>query len=127
VTIVMKLLTQSSKCLKSLRPHSTRFETDHKLTHFGSTYLDGFYMKSTKSTTGRQFSNPASWESVHTCWQYRHVINLEKIDLRVIATGIIDCPKCDWSGPGLQHSRDGFARYKSRLTRQQARLVWPGL
>ena len=56
MTIVMKLLTQSSKCLKSLRPHSTRFETDHKLTHFGSTYLDGFYMKSTKSTTGRQFS-----------------------------------------------------------------------
>jgi hypothetical protein len=39
------------------------------------------------------------WESVHRCAQCSHVVNLEKIDLRTIATGIISCPKCDWSGP----------------------------
>ena len=56
-------------------------------------------MKSPKSAKGRQFSTPVSWESVHMCPECEHVINLEKIDLRVIATGIIACPKCDWSGP----------------------------
>lgn len=39
------------------------------------------------------------WESVHRCPQCSHVVNLEEIDLRAIATGIIACPKCDWSGP----------------------------
>jgi predicted RNA-binding Zn-ribbon protein involved in translation (DUF1610 family) len=39
------------------------------------------------------------WESVHVCPRCGHVINLERLDLRTIATGVISCPKCDWSGP----------------------------
>jgi len=38
------------------------------------------------------------WESVHTCPNCGYVINLENIDLRTMTTGIISCPKCDWSG-----------------------------
>ncbi len=39
-----------------------------------------------------------SWESVHVCSNCRHVINLAELDLRAITTGIVICPKCDWSG-----------------------------
>lgn len=38
------------------------------------------------------------WESVHRCPECGRITNLADIDLRVIATGIIECPKCDWSG-----------------------------
>jgi DNA-directed RNA polymerase subunit RPC12/RpoP len=38
------------------------------------------------------------WESVHKCSKCGQIVNLAEIDLRAIATGIIACPKCDWSG-----------------------------
>jgi hypothetical protein len=64
----------------------------------------------TKSAIARMAKRPMSpqskdprgrkqWESVHLCPRCAHVINLEEIDLRTITTGIINCPKCDWSGP----------------------------
>jgi predicted RNA-binding Zn-ribbon protein involved in translation (DUF1610 family) len=39
------------------------------------------------------------WESVHRCPKCGHVVNLAEIDLRAISTGIIACPKCEFSGP----------------------------
>lgn len=39
------------------------------------------------------------WESVHKCPKCGYAMNLDKMDLRAIATGIITCPKCEWSGP----------------------------
>jgi ribosomal protein L37AE/L43A len=50
------------------------------------------------SPQSRDQSEKKQWESVHTCPKCGFVINLEEIDLRAIATGIISCPKCDWSG-----------------------------
>ena len=28
-----------------------------------------------------------------------HTVNLGEIDLRAISTGMIVCPRCEWSGP----------------------------
>ncbi len=39
------------------------------------------------------------WESVHKCPKCGYMVNLDETDLRVIATGMISCPNCDWSGP----------------------------
>jgi predicted RNA-binding Zn-ribbon protein involved in translation (DUF1610 family) len=39
------------------------------------------------------------WESVHVCPECEHVLYLAEIDLIVVTTGIVDCPKCGWSGP----------------------------
>jgi predicted RNA-binding Zn-ribbon protein involved in translation (DUF1610 family) len=39
------------------------------------------------------------WESVHQCPKCGHTVKLGEIDLRVIATGMIACPNCEWSGP----------------------------
>lgn len=44
------------------------------------------------------------WESAHTCPRCGNVINLEEINLRTIATGIIACPKCEWSRPRVDYS-----------------------
>jgi predicted RNA-binding Zn-ribbon protein involved in translation (DUF1610 family) len=44
-------------------------------------------------------SGVEQWESVHRCPKCGHVVNMADIDLRAISTGIIACPKCDWSGP----------------------------
>ena len=41
----------------------------------------------------------AQWESVHVCPRCGHFLNLEKIDLRTITTGIVECPECHWEGP----------------------------
>lgn len=40
-----------------------------------------------------------NWESVHVCPKCGHILNLALVDLKAITTGIVDCPKCDWSGP----------------------------
>jgi hypothetical protein len=40
-----------------------------------------------------------NWESVHVCPKCGHILNLALIDLKAITTGIVDCPKRDWSGP----------------------------
>lgn len=38
------------------------------------------------------------WESAHVCPNCGHILNLAEIDMRAITTGIVSCPKCDWSG-----------------------------
>lgn len=38
-------------------------------------------------------------ESVHMCPKCGHSLNLEKIDLKAITTGIVECPNCGLSGP----------------------------
>jgi len=38
-------------------------------------------------------------QSVHTCPQCGFSINLKNIGLREGATGIVTCPKCEWTGP----------------------------
>jgi len=45
-----------------------------------------------------QSNGPKHWESVHRCPKCGHLINLDTIDLPEIATGIVTCPKCEWSG-----------------------------
>lgn len=40
-----------------------------------------------------------SWRSVHSCPRCGHIVDLAEIDLRAVATGIIRCPNCDYSGP----------------------------
>jgi hypothetical protein len=44
-------------------------------------------------------SGAMQWESVHECLKCGHVVKLGEIDLRVISTGMIACPNCEWSGP----------------------------
>lgn len=44
------------------------------------------------------------WESGRKCFQCGYVINLGEIDLRTITTGIIACPKCDWSRARVDYS-----------------------
>jgi uncharacterized protein (UPF0212 family) len=36
---------------------------------------------------------------VYTCHQCGHVLNLSEIDLMTVMTGMVDCPKCAWTGP----------------------------
>jgi predicted RNA-binding Zn-ribbon protein involved in translation (DUF1610 family) len=45
-------------------------------------------------TNGQQ-----QWESVHQCPKCGHTVNLGEMDLRAISTGMIVCPRCEWSGP----------------------------
>jgi ssDNA-binding Zn-finger/Zn-ribbon topoisomerase 1 len=37
--------------------------------------------------------------SVHICPKCGHVMNLAEIEFNAITTGIMSCPRCDWSGP----------------------------
>jgi predicted Zn finger-like uncharacterized protein len=37
--------------------------------------------------------------SAHVCPQCEFRINLKKLGLRGGTTGLVTCPKCDWSGP----------------------------
>jgi hypothetical protein len=39
------------------------------------------------------------WDSVHKCPKCGHVLSLSEIDLMTAASGMVDCPKCSWSGP----------------------------
>ena len=39
------------------------------------------------------------WEHVHQCGVCGHSIRIDRIDLKVIAAGVITCPKCETSGP----------------------------
>jgi transcription elongation factor Elf1 len=51
-------------------------------------------MTANKSVSG----DGQHWESVHVCPHCGHVINLAELDLKAITTGIVSCPRCDWSG-----------------------------
>ena len=39
------------------------------------------------------------WNSAHVCPRCGFPIDLEEIGLRGGTTGLVTCPKCDWSGP----------------------------
>lgn len=39
------------------------------------------------------------WESAHVCPKCGFSVGLKNLGLRVGATGVVTCPKCDWSGP----------------------------
>lgn len=39
------------------------------------------------------------WESFHVCPQCGFPMDLAKLGLRGSTTGLVTCPKCDWSGP----------------------------
>lgn len=39
------------------------------------------------------------WESVHVCPKCSFAINLSRIDLKTVTTGIVECPRCEWVGP----------------------------
>jgi hypothetical protein len=40
-----------------------------------------------------------NWEHVHQCPRCQHVVRAEEIPHVSIATGVIICVKCDFSGP----------------------------
>jgi hypothetical protein len=47
-------------------------------------------------------SGPAtntSWDHVHQCNVCGHSIRIDQIALKIIAAGVITCPKCESSGP----------------------------
>jgi predicted RNA-binding Zn-ribbon protein involved in translation (DUF1610 family) len=44
-------------------------------------------------------NEPKLRASVHACPQCGFSINLKDLGLRVGATGLVTCPKCEWSGP----------------------------
>jgi hypothetical protein len=39
------------------------------------------------------------WTSAHVCPRCGFPIDLENLGLRSGTTGLVTCPKCDWSGP----------------------------
>lgn len=51
------------------------------------------------ATYAKDGNDSKRWESVHVCPKCSHKVSLGEIDLRVIATGMIVCPSCSWSGP----------------------------
>ena len=40
----------------------------------------------------------AHWESVHVCPNCGTAINLADINFHEVTTGIVLCPRCEWSG-----------------------------
>jgi DNA-directed RNA polymerase subunit RPC12/RpoP len=40
-----------------------------------------------------------SWEHVHQCGTCGHPTRIDHIELKIIAAGVITCPKCEFSGP----------------------------
>ena len=40
----------------------------------------------------------AKWESVHICPSCGYAQNLADLDLKAITTGLVDCPRCGWTG-----------------------------
>lgn len=39
------------------------------------------------------------WDSVHMCPKCGGTIKVSEIDLKAIATGVIECGPCGWAGP----------------------------
>jgi ribosomal protein L37AE/L43A len=39
------------------------------------------------------------WEHAHQCQACGHVVRIDDVDAKVIATGIVTCQSCDASGP----------------------------
>jgi C4-type Zn-finger protein len=40
-----------------------------------------------------------NWEHVHRCPSCERIIKAAEIPHSAVATGVITCPKCDYSGP----------------------------
>lgn len=38
-------------------------------------------------------------KSVHRCPRCNHTVDLKQLTMREGTTGLITCPKCEWSGP----------------------------
>lgn len=38
-------------------------------------------------------------KSVHRCPRCNHPVDLKQLTMREATTGLITCPKCEWSGP----------------------------
>jgi uncharacterized paraquat-inducible protein A len=51
------------------------------------------------SENGGRIAEQGSWESVHVCTQCSLVVRLSDLDLKAITTGLIECPRCHWTGP----------------------------
>jgi ssDNA-binding Zn-finger/Zn-ribbon topoisomerase 1 len=51
------------------------------------------------TTRSNEDGDKKHWWSVHVCPKCAFVTNLSEIDLKTVTTGIINCPRCDWSGP----------------------------
>ncbi len=39
------------------------------------------------------------WEHAHQCQACGHTVRIDDINAKVIATGIVTCPRCEASGP----------------------------
>ena len=39
-----------------------------------------------------------SWKSVHVCPNCGLAIDLAELDMTAVTTGILTCPRCEWSG-----------------------------
>jgi len=39
------------------------------------------------------------WEHAHQCQACGHVVRIDDVDAKDIATGIVTCQKCDTTGP----------------------------
>ena len=44
-------------------------------------------------------SREKRWISAHMCPKCGLIIDLANIDFKAITTGMLTCPRCDWSGP----------------------------
>jgi transcription elongation factor Elf1 len=47
---------------------------------------------------GAEKSEPL-WDSVHMCPKCGCTTKVSEIDLKAIATGVIECGRCGWAGP----------------------------
>ena len=42
---------------------------------------------------------PVRWEHAHQCRNCGHLVRVDDIDPKTIATGVVTCARCDTSGP----------------------------
>lgn len=47
---------------------------------------------------GNASNQNEAWESAHVCPNCEYVIELERLDLNAVTTGVLSCPSCDWAG-----------------------------
>ena len=72
--------------------------------HFGTGYAAGIDNPISRRDSAMSSHPPPpegdkQWESVHLCPKCGHALNLEQTDLEAVTSGIVTCPKCDWSSP----------------------------
>jgi hypothetical protein len=62
-----------------------------------TTCLLGWLRRGKMDTT--EFHSERNWEHVHRCPQCENIIKADEISHSAIATGVITCPQCNYSGP----------------------------